>query len=131
MFLDLDGFKNVNDTLGHQMGDQLLVEIAYRLSHTVRQSDTVARMGGDEFTVLLTQAEHEKDIINVANKILKAVRQPIMIDGNEINITISIGIAQYPDNGKDVNALLKSADIALYRAKELGKNNYQFSSNRE
>ncbi|MCF6147105.1 MAG: GGDEF domain-containing protein [Candidatus Kuenenia sp.] len=128
MFLDLDGFKNVNDSLGHQIGDQLLVEIAYRLSHTVRQSDTIARMGGDEFIVLLTQADHVDNIISVANKILEAVKQPILLDGNEIRITISIGIAQYPDNGKDVNTLLKSADIALYRAKESGKNNYQFSS---
>ncbi|WP_347274737.1 sensor domain-containing diguanylate cyclase [Candidatus Kuenenia sp.] len=128
MFLDLDGFKDVNDALGHQTGDQLLREIAYRLNQTVRKSDTIARMGGDEFTVLLTQVEHESNIISVADKILEAVRQPVVLDGNTINITISIGIAQYPDNGKDVNTLLKSADIALYRAKESGKNNYQFSS---
>ncbi|MCR4292299.1 MAG: sensor domain-containing diguanylate cyclase, partial [Candidatus Kuenenia sp.] len=128
MFLDLDGFKDVNDALGHQTGDQLLREIAYRLNQTVRKSDTIARMGGDEFTVLLTQVEHESNIISVADKILEAVRQPVVLDGNTINITISIGIAQYPDNGKDVNTLLKSADITLYRAKESGKNNYQFSS---
>lgn len=128
MFLDLDGFKDVNDALGHQAGDQLLREIAYRLNQTVRKSDTIARMGGDEFTVLLTQVEHESNIISVADKILEAVRQPVVLDGNTISITISIGIAQYPDNGKDVNTLLKSADIALYRAKESGKNNYQFSS---
>ena len=128
MFLDLDGFKDVNDALGHHTGDQLLREIAYRLNQTVRKSDTIARMGGDEFTVLLTQVEHESNITNVADKILEAVRQPVVLDGNTISITISIGIAQYPDNGKDVNTLLKSADIALYRAKESGKNNYQFSS---
>lgn len=128
MFLDLDGFKEVNDAFGHQTGDQLLREIAYRLNQTVRKSDTIARMGGDEFTVLLTQVEHESNIISVADKILEAVRQPVVLDGNTISITISIGIAQYPDNGKDVNTLLKSADIALYRAKESGKNNYQFSS---
>lgn len=128
MFLDLDGFKDVNDALGHQTGDQLLREIAYRLNQIVRKSDTIARMGGDEFTVLLTQVEHESNIISVADKILEAVRQPVVLDGNTISITISIGIAQYPDNGKDVNTLLKSADIALYRAKESGKNNYQFSS---
>lgn len=128
MFLDLDGFKDVNDALGHHTGDQLLREIAYRLNQTVRKSDTVARMGGDEFTVLLTQVEHESNITNVADKILEAVRRPVVLDGNTISITISIGIAQYPDNGKDVNTLLKSADIALYRAKESGKNNYQFSS---
>lgn len=128
MFLDLDGFKDVNDVFGHHTGDQLLREIAYRLNQTIRKSDTIARMGGDEFTVLLTQVEHESNITNVADKILEAVRQPVVLDGNTISITISIGIAQYPDNGKDVNTLLKSADIALYRAKESGKNNYQFSS---
>ncbi|MDN3515662.1 MAG: EAL domain-containing protein [Candidatus Brocadia sp.] len=126
LFLDLDRFKAVNDTLGHSVGDQLLRIVADRLKSCIREEDTVARFAGDEFTILLLgviQAEH---IISIVRKILYAIRQPLMIGGYELYITSSIGIALYPGDGEDAEALLKNADTAMYDAKEQGRNNYQF-----
>ncbi|OPX91535.1 MAG: Cyclic di-GMP phosphodiesterase Gmr [Pelotomaculum sp. PtaB.Bin013] len=125
LFLDLDRFKLVNDTLGHGLGDQLLKIIARRLVGYVREDDTVARLGGDEFTVLLPEILQAENAAKVARKILQAVREPVHIDVHELYISTSIGIALYPSDGEDAESLLKNADTAMYRAKENGKNNYQ------
>ncbi|MBW3564120.1 MAG: EAL domain-containing protein [Acidobacteria bacterium] len=127
MFLDLDNFKFINDTLGHSVGDALLKEVAARLSSSVRLDDTVSRMGGDEFT-LLTDIPVEDDARTIARKILDAVAEPFLIDSHELFITTSIGIALYPEDGEDSDTLLKNADSAMYRAKALGRNNYQLCS---
>jgi diguanylate cyclase (GGDEF)-like protein len=126
LYLDLDRFKPINDTLGHECGDQLLQEIARRLRDCVRESDTVARMGGDEFVVLLPQAPGEADISVVAQKILDATSRPALLAGREVRVTSSIGIAISPGDGRDEQTLKKNADAAMYRAKAQGKNNYQF-----
>ena len=128
LFLDLDKFKVVNDSLGHAAGDRLLVEIAGRLQRTLRQSDTVARVGGDEFTFLLPGIERGEDASRVAQKILDAVSRPLKIDGHQLYVTTSIGISLYPADGEEAEALLGSADIAMYRAKDLGRNGFQLSS---
>ncbi|HEX6099392.1 MAG TPA: PAS domain S-box protein [Thermoanaerobaculia bacterium] len=128
MFLDLDQFKLVNDTLGHTVGDRLLQAIGARLVNCVRAEDTVARMGGDEFTVLLADVPDRRSTTLVAQKVLEAVRHPVTIDEHELFVTTSIGVAVYPDEGTDAEALLKNADRAMYRAKELGRDNYQFAS---
>jgi len=130
LFLDLDMFKTVNDTFGHDKGDLLLQEIAYRLGTIIRQSDTVARMGGDEFTLLLEDGNQGSIVgaYTVAKKILQVVSWPFTIDRREIVITPSIGISIFPTDGDDVTTLLKNADLAMYRAKEMGKNNFQFFS---
>lgn len=126
MFLDLDRFKNVNDSLGHMIGDTLLKEVASRFRATIRAEDTVARLGGDEFVLLLSEVTHSGDVINVSKKIIEAMQAPVQIGQHSLHITTSIGIALYPSDGTDTNALLKNADTALYRAKELGRNRYQF-----
>ena len=126
LFLDLDRFKGINDTLGHTMGDQLLRDVANRLKGCIREEDTIARFAGDEFTLLLlgiTEAEHVR---NIARKILDAVKEPLMLGGHELSITTSIGIAVYPKDGEDAETLLKNADTAMYHAKEQGRNNYHF-----
>ena len=128
MFLDLDQFKLVNDTLGHTVGDRLLQAIGARLVTCVRGEDTVARMGGDEFTILLAEMSDRRGASLVAQKVLEAVRHPVTIDEHELYVTTSIGIAVFPDEGIDAEALLKNADRAMYRAKELGRDNYQFAS---
>ena len=128
MFLDLDRFKQINDTLGHEAGDQLLKEIATRLKACLRDSDTVARLGGDEFVVLLPELAEEPDVAIVAQKILSAVARPFTLLGQEFRITASIGISTYPQDGADEQTLTKNADIAMYQAKEEGKNNFQFYS---
>lgn len=125
MYLDLDRFKIINDTLGHDIGDKLLKDIAARLKKCVNETDTVARIGGDEFVILLPDIIHEKNIGNIANEILETVRDPILIDSHELYISVSIGVTIYPDDGKDVETLLTNADVAMYRAKERGKNNFQ------
>jgi diguanylate cyclase (GGDEF)-like protein/PAS domain S-box-containing protein len=125
LFLDLDRFKNINDTLGHGVGDKLLKETAQRLSKSVRSEDTVARLGGDEFIILLAEIKSSQDAVKVARKILKSFRPSFIIDDNELHITTSIGIALYPADGNDAATLTKHADTALYRAKEAGRNNYQ------
>lgn len=126
LFLDLDGFKNVNDRLGHQLGDQLLVRVAERLSGCLRDADTLARLGGDEFTVILSDLSNPEIAGVVAQKIIDDLAAPFRIDGHEIVIGTSIGIAIYPYAGNSVEALTKAADIAMYRAKDLGKGNFQF-----
>ena len=125
MLLDLDHFKDVNDTLGHSVGDQLLQAVGERLTSLLRKSDTVARMGGDEFMLILPEIAREEDAAKIAHKILGAFREPFVFDGDELHITTSIGIALYPDDGEDADTLMKNADIAMYRAKEQGRNNYQ------
>lgn len=130
MFLDLDKFKQVNDTMGHEAGDALLQEAARRLKGCVRESDTVARLGGDEFVVLLTDLLAPTDPATVGNKILSAIDQPFALAGQSFRLTVSIGIALYPDDGQDESTLTKNADIAMYHAKKEGKNNFQFFSAR-
>lgn len=126
LFLDLDQFKEINDTLGHNVGDQLLQVIAERLGHCVRQSDTVGRLGGDEFVLLLEGIRVQEDVSEVAEKVLVAFTQPLYLDGREIFISASIGISQYPVDGRDTEALFKNADTAMYQAKNKGRNNFQF-----
>ena len=128
LFLDLDGFKKVNDTMGHTMGDKLLKGIGERLRECVREDDTVARMGGDEFTLLLPGIKHPEGATKVARKVIDSVKQPIALDGRDLNVTTSIGIALYPEDGEDTETLLKNADIAMYRAKDAGRDNFQFYS---
>ncbi|MFA7059751.1 MAG: EAL domain-containing protein [Pedobacter sp.] len=128
LILDLDRFKGINDTLGHLAGDQLLMTISKRLSACIRESDTLARLGGDEFVIILNNAGSEEGITAVSKKILALVSEPIYIDGHEIYITGSIGISVYPMNGEDGQTLLKHADLAMYQAKELDRNNFQFFS---
>ncbi len=125
LFLDLDQFKLVNDTLGHGAGDRLLVEIARRLQSSLRDSDTVARVGGDEFTLLLRNIDDGGDAARAAQKVLEAIARPAEIDGQRLYLTTSIGISTYPADGEDAEALLTNADIAMYRAKELGRSRYQ------
>lgn len=129
MFLDLDRFKIINDTLGHAVGDQLLQQVAERLVHCLRETDTVARWGGDEFTVLLPMVHHPDDLAIVAERILYALKPEFILDGHHLHITTSIGIAVYPDHGQSADVLLRNADTALYRAKETGRNTYQFYTN--
>ena len=126
MMLDLDHFKNVNDTFGHECGDKLLILVAQRLRECIRKEDTLARMGGDEFTFLLSLVDDIKDVARVAEKILASFAHPVTIDGKDLFITPSIGISLFPSDGKDAETLLKNADAAMYRAKEGGRNAYQF-----
>ena len=128
LFLDLDRFKIINDTLGHDVGDELLIEVAKRLSDTLRETDTVARLGGDEFVVLLPEMNDEKQLSEVARKILSTVGEPFHLSGQDLRITVSIGISAFPLDGEDEQTLVKNADIAMYHAKEGGKNNFSFYS---
>jgi len=126
MLLDLDHFKDVNDTLGHSVGDHLLQVVGERLTNVLREADTVARMGGDEFMLVLPEIAQHKDADEVAAKILEALKEPFVFDCYEIDyITTSIGIALYPDDGEDEDTLMKNADTAMYRAKDQGRDNYQ------
>jgi diguanylate cyclase (GGDEF)-like protein len=127
-FLDLDRFKQINDTLGHEAGDLLLQEVGRRLKGCVRESDAVARLGGDEFVVLLPELAEEHGAAKVAQKILSAIAAPFLLLGQEFRVTVSIGISTYPQDGVDEQTLTKNADIAMYQAKEEGKNNFQFYS---
>ena len=128
LILDLDRFKGINDTLGHRAGDKLLMIVAKRLAACIRDSDTLARLGGDEFVIILNNVMNEEGITTVAKKILTIISEPIYLDGHEIYTTVSIGIAVYPMNGDDSHTLLKHADLAMYQAKELDRNNFQFFS---
>jgi diguanylate cyclase (GGDEF)-like protein len=128
MFIDLDRFKLINDTLGHEAGDHLLREIASRLKAALRSSDVVARLGGDEFVVLLQETGSPADVAAAARKMLSAVIQPMTICGQECRVTTSIGISMYPADAEDEPTLMKNADLAMYTAKEAGKNNFQFYS---
>ncbi|RKT45769.1 bifunctional diguanylate cyclase/phosphodiesterase [Thiocapsa rosea] len=125
LFIDLDRFKVINDTLGHHIGDLLLVEVARRLRRDVRENDIVARQGGDEFVVVLTAMERAEDAAPVAAKILSALGEPYTIDGERLHTSPSIGISIYPDDGLDADTLMKNADTAMYHAKEQGRNNVQ------
>lgn len=128
MFLDLDGFKAINDSLGHGAGDQLLQEVAKRLSECLRSSDTVARFGGDEFTIVLPVINNKESAARIATKITEEIAKPYNINGNEAHVTTSIGISLYPTDGQQVQTLVKKADNAMYHAKRHGKNHHEFYS---
>jgi diguanylate cyclase (GGDEF)-like protein/PAS domain S-box-containing protein len=125
IFLDLDRFKNVNDSLGHQVGDNLLIEVAKRLGNLLREEDTISRIGGDEFIIVMPDSDAQ-GAAHVASKVLHSISQNFQVENNELNIGVSIGISIYPDNGEEFSVLTQAADAALYRAKQLGRNNYQF-----
>ncbi|MBR9870085.1 MAG: EAL domain-containing protein [Gammaproteobacteria bacterium] len=126
VFLDVDDFKKINDSLGHDVGDKVLIEAANRLSSTVRDSDTVGRLGGDEFIVLLGSLAESYDAVDIVEKLLDVFREPFRIDGRELILTTSIGVAVYPDNGTSASDLLRNADAAMYQSKEQGRNTYSF-----
>ena len=128
LFLDLDRLKQVNDTLGHAAGDEVLKMTGIRLRSTIRGSDIIARIGGDEFTILLSELSHIDAISEVARKIMDSFKLPFMIDGHQIVVTPSIGISIYPDDGEDIDCLLRNADMAMYQAKQRGGNKYLFYS---
>jgi diguanylate cyclase (GGDEF)-like protein/PAS domain S-box-containing protein len=127
MFLDLDRFKEVNDTLGHEVGDKLLCEVAKRLKVSIRKGDTVARLGGDEFVLLLPKIKQMDNLISLAEKVLESMRVPARIGGNDLKLSTSIGISVYPRDGDKPDMLIKRADEAMYLAKQSGRNNYQMS----
>jgi len=126
MFLDLDRFKVINDTLGHMVGDKLLQAVAMRLRHCLREGDTLARIGGDEFTLLLPEVHSKNDAEVIASKIIKSLKMPFKIDSHELFVSTSIGISQYPEDGQTMESLIKHADIAMYSVKGKGKNGYEF-----
>jgi diguanylate cyclase (GGDEF)-like protein len=126
LFLDLDGFKHINDSLGHPTGDQLLQSIAKRLVDCVRGSDTVSRQGGDEFVILLSEMEQSDDAAVTARRMLKAITEPHSVNQHDLHVTTSIGVSVYPDDGEDAETLIKNADTAMYQAKENGRQSYQF-----
>ena len=126
LLLDLDHFKDINDTLGHTAGDRLLVEVARRLDACVRASDTAARLGGDEFALILTELRRPEDAAAVARKAMQVMARPFRLDGQEMHTTTSIGIAIYPADGEDADQLLRAADMALYQAKAQGRNTFRF-----
>lgn len=124
IYLDLDKFKPVNDTLGHQVGDQLLIAVSQRLSELVREIDTVSRFGGDEFSILVSEVDTINDVTTLANKVIYAINQPFILDAHTVNVSASIGIAMYPDHGADMVTLMNNADTAMYQAKHSQYNNY-------
>jgi len=128
IFLDLDRFKQVNDTLGHTAGDELLKGVATRLSSCVREGDTVARLAGDEFTLLLPGIHYAEDLAAISRKLTEALRKPFQIDGHDVRVTASGGVSLYPEDGESAAALVRSADTAMYRAKERGRDNFQLFS---
>ena len=125
IYLDLDRMKDVNDSVGHSRGDDFLREIADRLSHISRDGDTLARLGGDEFVLLMPQVEKVQEAVNFANRILETLRRPLVIGGQEFRATASVGLAVFPDDGRDADTLVRNADVAMYRAKEQGRDNLQ------
>lgn len=127
-FVDLDRFKNINDTLGHAVGDELLIEVSRRLQSSVREGDIVARSGGDEFLVLMRDAKHRPTLTAIADRIRVELSKPVMVDGRKLQVTASIGISLFPDDGSDTHALMKSADLALYHAKDKGRNCHRYFS---
>jgi diguanylate cyclase (GGDEF)-like protein len=129
LFLDLDGFKAINDTFGHDVGDALLREVSRRIMACVRDSDTVARMGGDEFTVILCGARAPNSNDRVAKEIIEAIANPFVLNGKSCSVSASIGIALYPDNGETAEQLVKISDATMYLAKHSGKNCYRFAGN--
>jgi diguanylate cyclase (GGDEF)-like protein/PAS domain S-box-containing protein len=127
MMIDLDHFKTVNDSLGHEAGDCLLQEVAGRLQAVVREMDTVARLGGDEFTILLPGVGSREDICRTAERILRQGGTDVAINGRRLSVTLSLGIAVYPENGEDLETLMHQADAAMYQVKETGRNRYCFA----
>lgn len=125
MYLDLDHFKDINDSLGHSVGDQLLQSVARRLERCLRHSDTVSRQGGDEFVVLLSEVESAQDANRAAEKLIAAMAVPHLIGDHKLNVTLSLGIGLFPDDGEDAEAVLTNADTAMYHAKRAGRNNYK------
>jgi diguanylate cyclase (GGDEF)-like protein len=124
MVLDIDHFKNINDTLGHAAGDEVLKDFSGTLLSTLRKTDTVMRSGGDEFVIMVTDVVEPENIATVAQRVLEAIRKPFMFHDHEVRITASIGISSYPEDGEDVETLLKCADIAMYHIKATGRDNY-------
>ena len=128
MFVDVDGLKSINDSYGHEAGDILLVEVSKRLLSCVRDTDTVARIGGDEFLIVVTALRYPENAALIAENVIQTVFQPITLDGNQVNVGISVGIAIYPDDGDDAESLIKRADKAMYAVKNSGKKGYAFAS---
>ncbi len=126
LILDLDSFKTINDSLGHSAGDRLLIEVSRRLSNALRETDTISRLGGDEFLVLLPDLPETEHCIHVLDKLRQNLIEPFPIDEHELTVTLSVGIALYPDDGEDLETLQKKADTAMYRAKQSGRNTYRF-----
>jgi diguanylate cyclase (GGDEF)-like protein len=126
MFIDLDRFKPINDSLGHSVGDVLLKEVSQRLVSQLRVGDTICRIGGDEFVVVLPEVKRSSDVAQVAQKVIEQVSQPVTVDERELAVSCSVGIAIFPDDGRDAESLIRNADAAMYHAKELGRANYQF-----
>jgi diguanylate cyclase (GGDEF)-like protein/PAS domain S-box-containing protein len=126
MFLDLDGFKEINDSLGHASGDELLHQVAERLTACLRESDTVARFGGDEFTIVLPEIDSEESVAKIARKITKEIAKPYDLNGSQASVTTSIGISIYPTDGQQAHTLIQKADKAMYHAKRHGKNHHEF-----
>ena len=129
MFIDIDGFKAINDTLGHQSGDQLLQMIASRIKERIRATDTVARLGGDEFIVLLANVQDRPAVTQIAADIVECVSKPFDLDIGVGRVGASIGIAMFPEDARSVKALVQVSDAAMYKVKKSGKNGYQFASN--
>jgi diguanylate cyclase (GGDEF)-like protein len=125
LFVDLDNFKKINDSMGHSVGDALLQSVAKRLQACVRASDTVSRLGGDEFVVLLTEVTMAQDAVIVAGKLITAMFEPHIIGSHRVRITVSVGIGLYPDDGEGAESLLARADAAMYSAKKAGRNTYR------
>jgi diguanylate cyclase (GGDEF)-like protein len=123
-FIDLDGFKQVNDRLGHAAGDTLLVGVAHHLQHMLRSEDTLARLGGDEFVVLLSDIASPEECMLILDRVLQAITRPVQVEQEAISVTASIGVSLYPTDNSDADALLRHADQAMYLAKEAGKNRY-------
>src|SRR5205814_1665581 len=126
IFIDLDRFKPINDSLGHAVGDVLLKEVSRRLVRQLREGDTICRIGGDEFVVVLPEVRRSSDVAQVAQKVIEQISLPVTIDERELEVSCSIGIAIFPDDGRDAETLIRNADAAMYHAKELGRANYQF-----
>lgn len=129
MFADLDGFKEINDHYGHEAGDVALQTMATRIARLLRKSDTLSRIGGDEFMMLLPRIKNKNDVMIVAEKIINDFHQPFSIQGNDIYLSVSLGISIFPEHGKDARTLIKNADMAMYNVKSMGKNNYSFFQN--
>lgn len=124
-FLDLDNFKTINDTLGHSYGDKLIYDVGQRLREQMRKGDTIARLGGDEFIIMQANVKELGEVVHMASRIIESFQKPCIMEGREFYISASIGISVYPDDGTDIQTLMKNADVAMYKAKEIGKNNFQ------
>jgi diguanylate cyclase (GGDEF)-like protein len=126
MFIDLDRFKEINDSLGHGVGDEVLKHISRILENNIRSDDIVSRLGGDEFVIVVNNLREMGNLPILAAKLIKKIQEPIIIDSNKLSVTCSVGISLYPDDATSADDLLRNADTAMYKAKEEGKNNYQF-----